>query len=261
MDYASTLKRIKRKAFETTWCVEHFEKPEWWNDIPTYRINDIGDIFNYHYLIFWEGDSDDYKWGEVEVSIKPSALRKFKRTIKELLPSRSRFSKVDKLEILTELSPSIAFDSRNRKKVPHYQLKNKRLFFSEKLSPVKRSVIQVGPENYRDSVILDPADLNTISLIDRQIMEILREMPGHIHLRDKDRVSKRLRNLYKKCTYFLQRDLRKEGITKPRELLRVILEALNEEYPDIEIFGYTSFYDRFELVLEDGSSIFPKRGH
>jgi len=86
-------------------------------------------------------------------------------------------------------------------------------------------------------------------------------MDGHIHLKNKNRVDRILTGFYDKFSLFIQRDMKKEGITKPRELLKAILEALHEKYPDIEIYSYTSFYDTFELILEDGSHVFPDRGH
>jgi len=260
LGFSTYLKRVKRKSFETTWRVEHFEFPAWWNDVPSYRITDIGDIFNYNYLIFWKEDSDDYKWGNVPVNINPDTLSLFKSTLLDILPEREEFEKIDPSEVLLELSPSISLDSKKNQKSPHYLIKNRYLTFSKERHITERCVIPVGPENIRDSIINDPSDLNTISLIDRQAMEVLRVMPGHIHLRNKDEVSRRYRKLYKKCTYFLHRDIRKEGITKPRELLKVILEALYEKYPDISIFGYTSFYDKL-IIRDNGQLIYPDRGH
>jgi len=143
---------------------------------------------------------------------------------------------------------------------PHYMLKNKYLYFSKKRGICDRSVIQVSPNNCRDSVINDPSDLNTISLIDQQTMEILRCFTGHIHLRNKEIVSARYKSFYNKYSQFLHRDIRKEGITKPRVLLKVMLEALHEKYPDIEIYQYTSFYDEYQLRV-NGVVTFPKRGH
>jgi hypothetical protein len=66
LDYAEFLKRVKRKSFETTWKAKNFEDPSWWKEVPRYIINDIGDIFNYSYLIFWkQEDPDDYLFGNL----------------------------------------------------------------------------------------------------------------------------------------------------------------------------------------------------
>lgn len=262
LDYAETLKRIKRKSFETTWKARNFSDPDWWEDIPAYIIKDIGDIFNYSYLIFWkQKDPDDYLHGFSDVNINKITLSKFKSAISDLLPERDSFQKIDQLEVLTTISSSVAYDSKQDKKSPHYLLKPKKLNFSKSFSKARRSIIHVSPNNVRDSVILDPSDLNTISLIDKQIMEILSKMKGHIHLKNKDRVSKRLRYLSDNFTLFIQRDIRKEGITKPRELLKAMLEVLYDSYPDIEIFQNTSFYDSFCYLDNDNKLLSPQRGH
>jgi hypothetical protein len=259
-DYATFLKRVKRKSFESTWRVEHFEFPDWWNEVPEYRISDIGDIFNYSYLIFWKEDVDDYKYGWEPLNISEDSLRKLKGYAREILPERSLFEKIEKLETTSSLSSSIAVERKSLKNIPHYKIKNKYLSLSEKRHLVKRSVIPVSPANIRDTVLNDPGDLNTISLIDQQTMEILRVMPNHIHLTNKDKVTRRLRNLYNKCSLFLQRDIRKEGITKPRVILRVLLEVLHELYPDIEVYQYYNFYDDYEIEI-DSTIQSPPRGH
>jgi hypothetical protein len=258
--FSEYLKRVKRKSFETSWNVEHFDYPEWWNNVPAYQIYDIGDIFNYSYLIFWKEDSDDYKYGWEPLNENKESIAKFKDYVKEILPERKTFDLIDKLEIISNLSSSIAVERHTLKSKPHYILKNRYLELSKTRHPVKRTVIPVSPNNIRDTVLNDPGDLNTISLIDHQLMEILRVMPGHIHLTDKERVTRRLNSLYKKCHLFLQRDLKKEGITKPRSLLKAMLEALHEAYPDIEVFGYTSFFDDFKIEV-NSKLLSPIRGH
>jgi len=260
--YATILKRIKTKSFQTTWHVENFEFPEWWNNTPSYHITDIGDIFNYSYLIFWkEDDPDDYLYGLIPVDIKQPDIEKFKDYLRDILPDRESFERIANLEVLSEVSSSMSLKRGTFEHLPHYKLKPKYLSFSRRRHTAERSIIRVSPENTRDSVLIDPEDLNTVSLIDRQIMEILSRMKGHIHLKDKDRISKRLKGFYKKFRFFLQRDLQKEGITKPKELCKAVLEVLHEEYPDIDIFGYTSFYDDFYLRVDKNEVIPMKRGH
>jgi hypothetical protein len=259
-EFAKYLKRVKRKSFETSWVVEHFAFPEWWNDVPSYFIKDIGDIFNYSYLIFWVEDTDDYKYGFIPINQKDSRLKLFRDTLKEILPDRESFEKIEKIEILSKLSSSISVQRGTLKKSPHYTIKDKYLSFSKERHTCRRSVIQVSPENCRDSILNDPGDLNTISLLDQQIMEVLRVMPNHIHLRNKEIVTSRLQSLDNIYSYFLHRDIRKEGITKPRNLLKIMLEVLKEEYPDIDIFGYTSFYEKYQIRLNE-EDIFPTRGH
>lgn len=259
--FSEYLKRVKRKSFETSWGVENFGLPEWWNEVPAYRINDIGDIFNYSYLIFFkEEDPEDYLNGWLPLTENKKWIARFKASVLGILPERETFEEISSVEVLTKLSSSISIEQGTFKHVPHYMIKNKYLRFSKNRGISERSVIRVSPNNTRDSVLLDPSDLNTISLIDQQVMEILRVMPGHIHIRDKDEVSRRYHRLYNKYTDFLHRDIRKEGITKPRALLRAMLEALKEKYPDIGIFCNTSYYDEYVLHV-NGELMYPPRGH
>jgi hypothetical protein len=258
--FSTYLKRVKRKSFETVWMVEHFAYPEWWNDVPWYPIRDIGDIFNYSYLIFFEEDTEDYKYGFLPCEVNSERINQFRDTLKEILPERESFEKIETIDVLSKLSGSIAVERGTLKHVPHYTIKHKYLSLSKRRHTCERSVIRVSPENCRDSVLNDPGDLNTISLLDQQVMEIIRLMPGHIHLRNKEIVTQRLYDLDRNYTLFLHRDIRKEGITKPRVLLKVMLEVLKEAYPDIPVFEYTSFYDEYALRV-NGDIIHPTRGH
>jgi len=56
------------------------------------------------------------------------------------------------------------------------------------------------------------------------------------------------------------RDFKKEGMTKPRQLLRDCLEVLKKRYPNCEAFEYPDFYDEFP-VEKDGKVYYPCRGH
>lgn len=57
------------------------------------------------------------------------------------------------------------------------------------------------------------------------------------------------------------RDFKKEGLTKPREILRVMMEELHLAYPTCKAFLDVGFFDRFRIILEDGSIHEPRRGH
>lgn len=261
LNYAETLKRIKRKSFETSWDAEQFSLPDWWHEVPSYPITDIGQIFNYSYLIFWEEkEPDDYLLGHIPVTINQESITSFKDALYGILPHRSEFQKIESIESLSQISSSSSIERDSLSRKPHYMIKSKYLKFSQKRGISKRSVIRVSPNNTRDSVINDPMDLNTISCIDSQVMEILSHMKGHIHLRDKSRVSRRIWRVYHKYDHFLHRDIKKEGITKPRELLRAMLEVLHSEYPDIEVFRYTNFYDEY-LIDVNGKIESMERGH
>lgn len=258
-DFASRLKKIKRKSFEKSWGVKHFALPDWWDNTPSFKINDIGDIFNYSYLIHWKTeDEDDYLNGLIDVS-NDVDLRPFKRLLTEILPD-SEIPKIEEMDILSKISSSRCFDQNRKKKCSHFELKPDRLYFNKRRGLSVRSVIDVGPANKRDSILVDPADLNTINLLDAQLGEVLSRMEGHIHLRDSERVDQRLKSLARNYEYFIQRDLKKEGITKPFYLAKAVIEAVDEKYPYLNIGQYKDFYSDYRVLVGD-EIISMKRGH
>jgi len=258
--YSSYLKKVRRKSFLTTWMADLYEQPSWWNDVPAYHINDIGDIFNYAYLIFWEEDyEDDYIYGRIPVKITQSTLEEFREQLKDILSEVPDLSEVSEIEVLSTLSSSISINESLENK-PHYRLKTDHLSFSKKRGICKRCVIRVSPENTRDTILSQVEDLNRISLIEKQTMDILRYIPGHIHLNDPQRVQKRLDSLGKKYFLFLHRDIKKEGITKPRELLKVMLEELKLRFPKFKAYEAPDFYDSF-ILSHDGIEEPMLRGH
>lgn len=260
-DYASNLKKIKTKSIILTWESKPFIEPSWWKKTDHYIISDIGDIFNFSYLPFFLMDDDeDYKNGNLPLSLDNDTLKQFEDYFREILPPRNNFDKIDPLTVLLELKGTRCLNKKLEKS-DHYKEKGKNLRFSKSRGLVQRVVIPVSPNNNRDSILNQIEDLNTITLIDRQCLEILSAMPGHIHLRDSDRIYNRLTKLKKKNTYFLMRDLKKEGLTKPRALLKIMLKVLNEEFPDLEIFENYEFYDKYRVKLNDNTIYEPVRGH
>lgn len=54
------------------------------------------------------------------------------------------------------------------------------------------------------------------------------------------------------------RDFKKEGLTKPRILLKLMLQGLKERFPECKAFEYPEFFDTFEIDNLEGDTI---RGH
>lgn len=260
-DFATTLKRIRWKSIVESWGADIFSTPEWYNDVKHFFIEDVGQIFNYAYLIYWEVDEpDDYKYGDIPLKQDSSMLEKFRLSVRSILPD-TQIKKVERDEILLIQSNSISLSEES--KVFHFRGKHKNLRFSHYRSPCNRSVIRVSPANERDSVILEINDLNRVTWIDQQAREVLEEMEGHIHLRSEEEIQRRIKNLsdnYNK-QYFLHRDIQKEGITKPRNLLQIILEELHAKYPYLDAFESTDFYGNFKVRMADNSLFEPIRGH
>jgi hypothetical protein len=52
------------------------------------------------------------------------------------------------------------------------------------------------------------------------------------------------------------RDLKKEGLTKPRFILKIILDELHLRWPKLKAFEYPEFFDSFKIPGVDAV-----RGH
>lgn len=257
-NYAAYLKKIKRKSFIKSWGGKQFSEPEWWNDVPWYQISDIGQIFNYSYTIHWKTeDEEDYIHGMIPV--EEADMTEFKDALKRILPDEP-ISQIADFDILCKISSSRSFDAKTRKKGSHFEMKPKRLYFNSKRTLACRSIIDVGPANKRDSILVDPADLNTINLIDAQLSEILKKMQNHIHLKDSNEIDRRLIKLANKYTIFLQRDIKKEGITKPFHISKAVLEVIDEVYPYLNLGRFINFYNDYQILVKD-EVLNMKRGH
>ena len=57
------------------------------------------------------------------------------------------------------------------------------------------------------------------------------------------------------------RDFKKEGLTKPRQILRVIMEELHRRFPEDDCFDRVGFFDNWVVQDRDGTWLYPARGH
>lgn len=76
----------------------------------------------------------------------------------------------------------------------------------------------------------------------------------------KDERSLRLDKNDPSWTWSYCRDFKKEGLTKPRALLNIMLTELNKRWPEAEAFKYPGFFDNWMLEI-DGEIHTPTRGH
>lgn len=257
------MKYIRAKSFCDSRDLMFLEKPDWYDDVPSYHINDIGDIFNYQYMFDWESpDEEDYKFGLIDVKISKDVILEFKDSLRSRLPDRSKFSKIDKKEILMNQSSSMSLDlsGPEPKRAQNWTLKGRHSEFAHDGITGQRVLVHTGPGTDRDTVILPVDQLNSINLIDRQIHEIIQGMLGNAMVKDYNKFQKKLLKDRSKYSYFLNRDLKKEGITKPHQLIRAIGDVLIEEYPDLDLDQVWGIYNSY-TVFVNGEWVKMKRGH
>jgi len=106
-----TLKRIKIKSFLESNQGSFCDKPDWYDEVPSYPIYDIGEIFNYNYGMFWEAeDTNDYLISQEPVKKDKSIVKLFKAVTEEIINNCSNFEPVPPLEILLRVSNSMALE-------------------------------------------------------------------------------------------------------------------------------------------------------
>lgn len=238
-----TLKRMKLKSFLTSNGGTLLEKPDWYDNIPTYHSYDIGEIFNYNYGFFWEEeDSKDYLISETPVNVDPVILKYFKKIVDRVIGDSHDFPEVLPDEILFRVNSSTSIDD-NMDSYPNYYLKSRNLRFSSVRSEGKRVLITTGPGQGRDAIINNVNDLNSIQLINENIRKFL-----EINFRDsilsgpQTIQQKRFFSRCNKNPFFYCRDIKKEGLSKPKYICEIILSALHKRFPKNVAFMNPHFY-------------------
>jgi hypothetical protein len=242
-DGCKKLKRERLKSFLTTHNSSLIEEPDWWKETPSRFIEDIGEVYNYSYCMFWEAeDEQDYLLSQLPV--QTSELReKFIKFINGVIGRFDDFEEIKQDEILFKVSSSKALNSRNES-VPNFSIKNSHMSFSEKRSFGKRVLITTAPGQGRDAIINKIEDLNTIQLINENIRMCLEEnFPNFILTGNVENSKRRFFKRCRKSLGFYCRDIKKEGITKPKWIIKEILKALHNRFPENVGFHYTDFYD------------------
>jgi hypothetical protein len=258
-NFAGKLKAYRTECFLNSVSGLLTHEAEKIHDFPARNIFDIGEIFNYNYWIFWkEEDPDDYKWGLVpEKTIEPELLDKFKDHLFKMLPEY--INPVQEEEILLKQSSSTCIrEDFSKSRV--YKEKEYRNEFSDKPLKGKRCVVRVGPENTRDSIMLTVSQSNSVKLIEEQLSLICQEISGSTHLKDPIEFKKELDRFYYEYDFFYDRDITKEGITKPRQLILTILDVLESKYPYFPCWRYRGIYSGYTLIVEN-DEIEMIRGH
>jgi hypothetical protein len=257
-DSATFLKRVKFKSIVKSWKATLMEVPDWWENVPWYQITDIGDIFNYQWTIFWkEEDTDDLVYTQIPLEYTSEGLSLFRQKAQEIIGSFADCEKIEPDEILLNLSGSSSFTDKGNKK--NYSLKSDNLFFSNSLGLGKIARVPKAPGDIRQALVINPASLNRIQLIERQLQDILKNQSNSLLDPNPMSLKSKFKRLKSK-KYFLHRDLTKEGLTKPRILLKIMLEELQIRYPHIDAFQCPGFYDEV-LFLVDNKILNPIRGH
>jgi hypothetical protein len=258
---ASLLKRIRTKSNLIRFSSEPLEEPDWWNEVEGYAIDHIGDIFNFAYLIHWKEDVDDAKEGFLPLPETLDETKElFEKLLTDLLKDVSDIEIVQPESILLENSGSTCSVNPN-KTTKVYLEKEKVNKFARRWGYANRIKIPVGPANTRDALTVDLPTLNRCKWIDKQVRCVLDKLKNHLHLDNPNRINSRIKRFGNKYRFFYQRDFHKEGITKPRWILKSMIKVLKSRFPNADAFEYPDFFESFSYYDGNEERIVPPRGH
>jgi hypothetical protein len=202
------------------------------------------------YLINWRETPDDYKYMFIPVS-DLSLIGEFKDTLESFLTEDFEMPTEHDITSITKVSVSL--DLSARKKIP---------FYAARLSPLgtrfsrvfkgQRTLVPVGAGNTRDTVVTTIDTFNTISMIDKIILRILNNVDESLVNESPSKFNDKLRRASRKSPgwiYYL-RDIKKCGLTFPRELFLAVQEVLSEVYPEKD-FSYFDIFRNYSIYMEN----------
>jgi hypothetical protein len=257
-DYATLLKRIRTKSILRTLDGEPWVPNPVLEDIKPHYLHDVGEVFNYKYLINWiepeTNDLQEYSFQRPNWDYDEEELEEFAFHIKYELESIP----IEKVKVIPAaeiiLSSSVSSTKNGLPLSVEKQMNPDVNFMAGKLGDMRHYSLQKGPTESRDIVLLSPSESNLIKWVDNQVLEIVKHHKWSAHTTDPRTFSKRFRRL-SKGDFFFCRDIEKEGLTKPHKLLEIILEEL-WDYSKLDCFKNHRI---FSGISVDGRKLL--RGH
>jgi hypothetical protein len=278
--FADALKKVRSFAMLITYAEEKFndldekiiEYNEEWSEILPFdssRKYNYDDFLSESYLLFWKDeDVDDFKWAFEPVEIDDEASELFRDAVMHVLSENIRpdIKSPDPDVIGSWTSDSTCFDTNPELHKPHRNLVRERIQkglknpFGENKDEFRfrRSIIPVGPGNFRDAWEPDFDTLFSIRSISNVMRPIVEAIPFSA-MYDPIIATKRKRMLRKKDSIYFMMDFKKSAITIPRDLIVIMGECLETLYPDIKEFEYIRSY-RNVKVYDKGEWHIPLRG-
>jgi hypothetical protein len=227
---------------------------------PIIHYNELPPI---SYLIRWRETSNDIDY--MKIPLKPFNKDLIEELRSEILDSLPEDLELPAdAEVLSKVKTSTTLDLDKMKTIPFYQarLSPDGSYFS-RIFKGKRAIIPVGPANTRDAVVTTIDTYNSVKWCDLVMTRVLDSEPESLVNNSPQVFISRLKKMTKipkRGQMYWLRDIKKCGLTFPRELFHLIQECLSEKYPDkdfsrFDIFRYYSIWD------EDGKPIKTVRGY
>jgi hypothetical protein len=215
------------------------------------------------YLIRWKESSNDIDY--MKIPLKPfdnDLIEELRSEILDSLPDDLELPQ--DIEILAKVKTSTTLDFDNMKTIPFYQgrLTPEGREFSH-IFKGKRTIIPVGPSNTRDAVVTTIDTYNSVKWCDLVMTRLLDEEPESLVSNSPQVFLQRLKKMTripKAGQMYWLRDIKKCGLTFPRELFHIVQECLTEKYPDKD-FSRFDIYRYYSIWDEDNKRINAVRGY
>lgn len=232
------------------------EDATYYEDSKAYRMIDIGDFFNVRFWVFFDQPNPhDEEAMFIPLKQDESKLKKFREVAEAIIPV-IEIENIQEEEVLLDISSSSSI--LGEKTVPLWYAKNKENYFSNKPLVGKGSYIQKCPGDTRFAIVLSAPHSNSVKLIEKQLALLAAEMPWSCYTKDNDEFSERFQSL-DKLDHFFNRDIKKDGLTKNRKLVQIVLDVIKKKYPHWKCGSYFGIYDNFYCII-DGVKKCPPRG-
>jgi hypothetical protein len=259
-NYTETLKKIRTKSILKTFLGMPYETDPEMQNLPSYSLKDIGDIFHPRNLFFWEKVDSDVKYFSEPLDFRGDE-EEFKRELRVILedvPDSIQFMEEEDIICNPSSSMNLIADSLETK--PNYLQKQRpeSLTLSKGIGLCKVLDIQKNADEVRTITIANVRSVNTIQVLDKWCWGICEYIPNIITNTDPNELYWSLKGKVKHTNYYFHRDVKKDGITKPRILLKWVLEVLSERWD--RFTKYQHFFESFKISYND-ILIDPIRGH
>lgn len=228
--------------------------------VPVEHYNEIPPIA---YLIRWKESSDDIEHMKIPLwSFDNDLMEELRNEIRDSLPESIEIP--SDIEIISEVKTSTTLDLDRMKTIPFYQGRLEPL--GSEFSHIfkgKRSIIPVGPANTRDAVVTTIDTYNSVKWCDLVIGTLLEDQDESLISNSPQKFNSKLSKMTripKRGEMFWLRDIKKCGLTFPRELFHIVQECLSEKYPDKD-FSRFDIYRHYSIWDENGKPVETVRGY
>jgi hypothetical protein len=268
-EFTSWLKKFRLEVFVKFFHGEFLFQRE--KETKRYRdLKDISQVPPYQYLINWkEPDSKDIEYSLIPTKINNRNKMSYKRAARDLVSeiSESEVRAISEEEIFFTANDSkcLVGDPVTGSSELKWKERSNLSSYRYDDTPLKgrRCLIQVGPGNLRDGVLLTIQQSNSVRIIEKQVWEIVKQVPGSAMTNSNSKLKASLKRFFDDSFYYLSRDFKKEGWTKPLELLNLLLDVLEQKFPSFPAWKHRGiFSDHISVYDKENKHLYEtKRGH